>query len=926
MKIKKVSQSILVISILMALAVSPVYAATVDTYIADADKYIEKKDFKAAVIQLKNALQQAPDNTVARTRLGNLYLKLGDGPSAEKEFRRARKHNAKSQDWMPGLADAMLMQQKAAEVLNDFTVQSEMEAALKADIYSRRGQASLMLQNITEAETFFAKALALDANHVISLLGSARLDARAKNFKEAALKTSKAIQIEPDNILAISFDAELSRQQGNFESAKTKFEVAIKKQPNYIPALSGLSSVLIALNKTDEALVQVNKMLLIVPNHPIANYQFGLLNIQKNNIPAAEAALSKVLQVTEKHPPSLLLLGKIKYQQNNFEQAEKHLKLFHSMLPAYLPNLKLLAATRLKLKNFSGAQDVLEEAEKLKSDDADILSMLGMVYSQQGELSKGTEYFEKAAKISPEKANIKTQLGLSYLASGDLDDAVSSLEDAVKLDKDFYRADVMLVLAYLRKRDYDKALQAAKLFAQKQPDNPVAYNFQGAAYGGKQDRINARKAFNKALEINPKFSVAEINLANLDIQEDKVASAKQHYKNIISYDEKNINAYLGLAKLLLNEGDKEKSLEWVKKSQIKNPKAIEPALVLIRFYLANKNAIEAMDVAENLVSIYPNSPTALDALAKAQYVNKDIDGVIVSYEKIAKLSPNNANAHFQLAIAKLEKKKTDEAVVHLERAMDLEKNHIGALSTLAKLDITNKKYKSALARVESIKKAQPDNATGWVVQGDVYMAQKRYEKAVSSYKKAMAKNVNNNKIVFKLANAYKIADKFDESAKTLITWLKKHPSDISGHMLLAQYYQGNNMNDKAAESYETVIKMDEKNLIALNNVAWIYAEQENPKAVKYGRMAYDLASNNPAIADTYGWALVKNNKLDKGLNLLKQASVQAPNLGDIKYHVAYAYHKQGKNKEAKIELDYLLKMSANFSSRKNAEKLLSSLK
>ena len=113
--------------------------------------------------------------------------------------------------------------------------------------------------------------------------------------------------------------------------------------------------------------------------------------------------------------------------------------------------------------------------------------------------------------------------------------------------------------------------------------------------------------------------------------------------------------------------------------------------------------------------------------------------------------------------------------------------------------------------------------------------------------------------------------------------------------------------------------------MALNNVAWIYAELNDPKGVKYGKAAFDLAPSNPSIADTYGWALVKAGQTQKGLNILQQASVQAPTVGDIKYHVAYAYHKLGKNKEAVIELKYLLKTVKNFENKKQAEELLSQI-
>ena len=84
--------SVLSLGIIFA---SPVYAArgdraASDEYFQDAKKYLKDGDSNAAVIQLKNALQKDRNNIGARRLLGEIYLRMGNGPSAEKELRAAR--------------------------------------------------------------------------------------------------------------------------------------------------------------------------------------------------------------------------------------------------------------------------------------------------------------------------------------------------------------------------------------------------------------------------------------------------------------------------------------------------------------------------------------------------------------------------------------------------------------------------------------------------------------------------------------------------------------------------------------------------------------------------------------------------------------------------------------------------------------------
>ena len=57
---------------------------------------IDKKDYAGAVILPKDALQADARDLAARVLLGDTYLNLEDGPSAEKELLRARRDGARA--------------------------------------------------------------------------------------------------------------------------------------------------------------------------------------------------------------------------------------------------------------------------------------------------------------------------------------------------------------------------------------------------------------------------------------------------------------------------------------------------------------------------------------------------------------------------------------------------------------------------------------------------------------------------------------------------------------------------------------------------------------------------------------------------------------------------------------------------------------
>ena len=58
-------------------------------YHEEARAYLEKGEFNAALIQLKNAIRSDPDNVEARFDLALIYQRGGDRPFAEKELTEA---------------------------------------------------------------------------------------------------------------------------------------------------------------------------------------------------------------------------------------------------------------------------------------------------------------------------------------------------------------------------------------------------------------------------------------------------------------------------------------------------------------------------------------------------------------------------------------------------------------------------------------------------------------------------------------------------------------------------------------------------------------------------------------------------------------------------------------------------------------------
>ena len=71
----------------------------------------------------------------------------------------------------------------------------------------------------------------------------------------------------------------------------------------------------------------------------------------------------------------------------------------------------------------------------------------------------------------------------------------------------------------------------------------------------------------------------------------------------------------------------------------------------------------------------------------------------------------------------------------------------------------------------------------------------------------------------------------------------------------------------------------------LNNLAWSYYLEKDPRAEQIAKKAYELAPNSPAILDTYGWILVESGKVSEGISYLERAANLAEGNTEIQQHL-----------------------------------------
>ncbi len=923
---RKMKEFLLIGFIVTALSGAVHGASESAEYVADAEKFLANGEVKAAVIQLKNALQADPLNVEARVLLGNTYLRLADGKGAEKEFSRAKQLEADPDRWVTGLGQALALQNKFQELLDTIQADAELSVENRARVLAMRGHAHLALQQIEDAIAAYDQSLELNADIPDARLGKARVLISKKDTDAARQELDLLIEQQPDLAEARVVRGELARQAGDLDAAFADFTKAKELAPNNRRAYIGHGLVAIAQRKADLALADVEEIRQRFGEMPFASYIHAMAAFQTRDLETAQDQLQLVLRVMPTHLQSLLLYGVVAYAKNDYQTAEDYLARVATSLNNNPSVAKLLAAARLKLRSPDRAIEVLKPMADRYPDDAQLLALLGNAYLQAGKNSEGSEYMAKAVELDPDQALLRTQLALGRLAGGDTDAAIAELESAVDLGQDIVQADVLLVLSYLNKKEHDKALEASLQLEKRMADSPIPYNLTGLAYLATRNLEQAEAKFLEALKKDPEFVVANMNRARLALVAGTLDAAEQRYQDVLAKQENHLGALMGMASLAQRKGDREALEDWLTRANRANPQSLQPLLLLAELHLQEGNALKAAGMLSGLPANYNELPAVLRVRGMAQLQGGDFSSAVRTLQKLVDKQPDSIEGWFQLARAQAAAGDLNGSRISFNRSIDIDKDaklpmlRIG----LGELELRAKNYNAALAIARGMQKNFPDNALGYEIEAAAYRGLGQMDKTLRAVEKAV-RTEGSSKRINLFAHSLSASGDPQRAIKVLQDWLKNNDKDGTSWTTLGMLQQQLGQNADATRSYENALQITPDNPVVLNNIAWLYHLAGDKRALEKSAMAYEIAPERPEIVDTYGWILYKNGKVQQGLIVLQQALVAAPRNAEIGLHVAEALRAAGREREARPILERVLQDHAQTEWEQKAQVLLNSL-
>lgn len=895
-----------------------------ESMVVSAKEFLGKHDNKSAIIQLRNALQKTPDNAEARFLLGSTELEVNDS-SAEKDLRKALELNYDPNKVVPPLVRAMVAAGEAKKAIEEHGGRQLTTPEAKAALASALGEAYLADRNMDAAHKSFTAALEVQPDLWTAILGEARIKAGNNDVAGSLELVDKVLAKQPSKIEAMFLKADLLRFSNKSDEADKLYEQVIKAFPDNVSA--HMSRIMLALsqNKNDQAQTLVDAMKKAMPQHYQTAYAESLVALRRNELQKAHDAILQTLKLAPGYLPANLLAGEIEFKLGLLPQAQTNLQAVLARAPKHIGARRMLIATLLRQGQPSRALETLRPLLIDAPNDLSVQQLAGEVFLANGDMAEAEKYFVKANAQNGQNANIHTRLGQIHMAQGDAAGAFQELQTAAGLDSSNYQPDLMLVLGHLRRNEPDQASQAIVALEKKIPKSGLPNYMRAAIAGAKNDAVGARKYLEQALQVEPVYFPAAVSLARMDAQDKNWPSAKKRFESILEKDPKNPRALLALAEVLVASGaSADEARAQIEKAVTGNPTDTAARLTLIKHYLTNKNPKKAVEVAQEALSSFPDNPEILDALGVAQQSAGDINSAITTFQKAAGLNSQSPTPLLRLAAVYFQNKDSDAAVRTLQKALTVKPNLLEAQTALIGLHVMGNRYSDALAVAKEVQKQRAKEPVGYALEADIYGQQKKWPEAAAALRQGLAA-AKLPKLAISLHSTLMNGGKNADADKVAADWIRDNPKDVDMRTYLAERNLAAKQYDQAAAQYKTILGIQPKNALVLNNLAWVAGELKDPKAQDYAEQANTLAPNSPPILDTLGTILIAKGDSKRGLDLLRQANKLAPNTPALQLSLARGLIKLGQKDEARKELEAMKKLDEKNPARAEALELLKTL-
>ncbi len=874
--------------------------------------HLAQNNHPAAIIQLKNALQESPELAEARFLLGQTLLHSGDAVGAQTELQKARDLGYAPDQVTPLLVRSRIAQGQFRQVTQEFAQVELTAPQARAELHTLLAVAWRQQGNQAAFDASLQQALKLQPEYAPALVEQARLQAAQRDFSAALAQLERVLKTEPGNADALKLKGDIWLF-GNDDPAQAlaAYRAAVQARPQLQEARVAVIRVLLSQGALEEAAREIDALATLAPGGPHTLYVQTQLAFQKEDFKVARERAQQLLKLLPQSPIALEIAGVVEFELNALTQAQDLLARAVQADPQRMLARRVLV--QLHLRNGQVERALAALPSDLASNDSDpsLLALAGQAYLVKGDLEQAQRFFARAARLDPNDPGKRTSLAVSQLLLGQTDLALDALQAIAATDPGVV-ADLALINAHLRQGQAEPALQAIAALEKKRAGDPMPHLLRGRVLLLRNDSAGARLAFARAQTMAPDYFAATAALAALDLAENQPAAAQQRFEAVLARQPDHVQALVALAQLRAAAGGKQDDVAaLLRRAVLADPVDKTPRLALIEHYLRHDDPKEALLQAQTAVTAQSDVPELLDALGRAQMANRQHNQALLTFGKLALALPQSPLPHLRLASVHLQNKNEVSAEQSFRNALEITPDLLPAQRSLVELALRRQQPEQALTISRTVQAQRPKEAAGFILEGDIHVAANNWPQAVSAYRAGVAV-APGPELAVKLHTALTRAQQTAQAQRWAADWIRGHPKDPVFLLYLGDRAIAANQLPEAVRHYERVLELQPRNALALNNLAWVAGQIGRADALSLAERANAVLPNQPAFMDTLAVLLSQNKQHARALALQKQVLEMQPGVPVYKLHLAQIHLAAGDQAAARALLDELSALGQRF--------------
>ena len=697
-------------------------------------------------------------------------------------------------------------------------------------------------------------------------LQEAEDELRAGQLDEAKGKVQEELAANPSSIEAYNLLGIIYGSEKDYPHALEAFEHALKLSPNSFRTRNNLGNLYVTQNRLDLAEREFREVLRRAPANADANYNLALVLMARGSFPPAILLLQRVHPATVASRSNLVrallragrtkeglaqaeelsaqnrddvqvhfTLGVLLASEKQYQAAELELEKASALRPETPEILYSLGQLHLHSGEPAKAELELERALRLQPDSPDVLYLLGQAYTDQSRpvdaldalirahklapqntdiifllarVSMSQNYFEDAIpllksglQIAPKRPDLHAALGESYFMSGKTEKAIEEFEKLIALDPSA-RSYAFLGLSYRHLGRFEEAKKYFQEGLKRDPHNAACLFNLGFIEERQGNNRAAEQLFRQALQSNPNFPEALLELANLRIAGKRFEEALVLLRRFVRLSRSPAPGYYKLAMVerSLHQDEAAERDLGVFQSLSKDASTGPYPFQNLFEYLNNRSTLSAqartqLDLKQLIeeTSKHPDQPQNLYLLAEAYLKLGNAAGAREAVAQLDELSANDYRTQTGVGVLLARYRLYAEAITHFGNALRLNPESDDVKFDLADAYFRKGAYQQALDTAQQVSaQGQADDAY-LALLGDIQAHLGNTARAAEIFEAAIGRNPDNDQDYLSLALVELRQDNLGAAREILQKGLSRIPNSgkITWGLGLVSVLEGN---------------------------------------------------------------------------------------------------------------------------------------